>query len=76
MRNLSFKIIPSFELFESMSANLWRASQIYLGIYQEFPSLPVLRQPTEHSLKSMCSLESLKNTSTKVALLWEPLFSQ
>ena len=26
MRNLSFKIVPSFELLESMSVNLWRAS--------------------------------------------------
>ena len=40
----SFKITPPSAL--STSVNLWRASIVYLGIYQEFPSLPVLCQPT------------------------------
>ena len=42
MRNLSFKVIPPSSLSRSISANLWRASIVHLGVYQEFPFLPAL----------------------------------
>ena len=56
MRNLSFKIISPLHFQNQPQYTCGEPLVVYLGIYQEFPSLSVLRWPTKHSLKSWCSL--------------------
>ena len=77
MRNLPFKIISPSELLESTSVNLWRA---FCSLSRNLPGVFLLSLFYVSQLSSLkCqharSLESFKNTSDKLALLWKPLGS-